>query len=205
MRKTSGLATESTHVQITHGEYSNNEWYGIGGIENPIYKLIIARILTEIEFLDEYELFVHGGILEDWITWDIDFYMTGPYDPVKIKSILSTISKIGFEEQLICDPSYQQGGWFDHYDMEKEDKSSCYLTRRMETDKEMRSKGLATEILYHTDRYIVSTEVYDTKYLTLPNGLFRKGGEERRRPESLAKHMDRLATGYKYNWPLKIN
>tara|TARA_R110000823_G_scaffold187834_1_gene319965 strand:- start:250 stop:858 length:609 start_codon:yes stop_codon:yes gene_type:complete len=192
------------HVgMMKYHTFANDTWYGVGGIENHICQLILARIKDEVEFLDEYELFVHGGILENWLTWDMDLYFIGPYEPEKIKSILSAITKIGFDEQLFCDVSYRQGGLFDHYDISKEDKSKCYFSRHLEIIREMRAKGIATEIYYLSNYCILEDEVVELTYTELPNGLFRKGSKTN--TESWAKHEERLSTGHKYKWPLKIN
>ena len=80
------LRTEFWDGELRWGDNVGTKFYGIGGIKNPIFQLIVARIKDEVEFLDEFELFVHGGILEDWITYDADLFLTGPYEPEKIKS-----------------------------------------------------------------------------------------------------------------------
>jgi methionine synthase II (cobalamin-independent) len=60
------LRTEFWDGELRWGDNVGTKFYGIGGIKNPIFQLIVARIIDEVEFLDEFELFVHGGILEDW-------------------------------------------------------------------------------------------------------------------------------------------
>ena len=197
------LKTEFWLGELKIGEHVGNKWYGIGGIKNPIFELLIARIRDEVRFLDEYELFVHGGILEDWLTYDADFFLTGPYDPGKIKSILKHIIKIGFEEKLLCDISFQQGGWHIYYN-NKEIPGECYLTHKMDADIEMRSRGLATEYLYAYEDFIVNGRLTESKFYELPNGLFRRDMTVRSE-DGQQKHRDRIASGYKYKWPIKVN
>lgn len=201
--KVGDTLTECWIGELRLGPYSNDEWYGIGGIKNPIFQLIVARINDEVEFIEEFELFVHGGILEDWITFDADLFLIGPYEPEKIKSILDHIIKIGFEENLLCDISYQQGGWFDHYD-NIEIPGECYLKHKMDTDKEMRAKGLQTEYLYRYDKFYSQGKLQAGKFFELPNGLFRRDMKVRGE-EGQQKHLDRMETGYKYKWPVKLN
>ena len=197
------LRTEFWDGELRWGDNVGTKFYGIGGIKNPIFQLIVARIIDEVEFLDEFELFVHGGILEDWLTYDADLFLTGPYEPEKIKSILKHIIKIGFEESMLCDISFQQGGWHKHYDG-KEIPGECYLKHKMDTDVEMRSKGLATELLYCYDKLFVQGKLSEGKFLELPNGLFRRDLSVRNQ-KNQQKHHDRMATGYKYKWPIKLN
>lgn len=197
------LKTEFWLGELKAGEHVSDKWYGIGGTTNPIFELIVARINAEVEFIDEFELFVHGGMLEDWITYDADMFLTGPYEPEKIKSILKHITKIGFEENLWCDISYQHGGWFRYYDR-KEIPGECYLKHKMDTAIEMRSKGIATEHLYAYSELYVNGEVAPGKFLELPNGLFRRDMSVRDE-DGQQKHKDRMASGYKYKWPVKIN
>ena len=58
-------------------------------------------------------VFVLGGLLEDWVTWDGDIFLIGPYQPKNIKRILDTIIPIGFEEHFYLDasPIYQDKLW----------------------------------------------------------------------------------------------
>ena len=69
----------------TYGIYKNSYWYGLYSINNPIYKWVIQRIKNETPNQDIFDIFVSGGILENWFTWDVDLFLFGPYEPKKIR------------------------------------------------------------------------------------------------------------------------
>ncbi len=74
----------------------------------------------------------------------------------------------------------------------------------MDSNVELRSRGLATEFLYCYDKLFVQGRLTEGKYLELPNGLFRRDISVRNE-KNQQKHHDRMATGYKYKWPIKLN
>jgi hypothetical protein len=93
------MKTES----IIYGKFKNSEWKHVNGIDS--IKHVIERIKTEVCF-DEYQLWVHGSILSDVNTYDIDLSILGPLRPPIINQMLETIVKIGFEEHIFCDVKY---------------------------------------------------------------------------------------------------
>ena len=95
---------------IEYGEYSGDYWYGIGGPTNAIWRRVQERIIAEAE-AGPFSVFVLGGLLEDWVTWDGDIFLIGPYQPKNIKRILDTIIRIGFEEHFYLDATYQDKLW----------------------------------------------------------------------------------------------
>lgn len=74
----------------------------------------------------------------------------------------------------------------------------------MDTDVEMRAKGIRTEYLYRYEKFYSQGKLQAGKFLELPNGLFRRDMKVRGE-EGQQKHLDRMEKGYKYKWPVKIN
>lgn len=107
----SDLRTEVWNGEVEYHTYKQRGWLAVGGIGHPLFKAMISRILSESKYISEYKLYVVGGILEEWVSWDIDFAITGKYDPIKIKEIFETITKISFEMRLFTDCHYQEQLW----------------------------------------------------------------------------------------------
>jgi len=103
--------TEIWNGEVEYHTYKQRGWLGIGGIDHPMFKLMQSRILSESKYISEYKLYVVGGLLEDWVSWDVDFAVIGEYDPIKIKEIFETITKISFEIRLFADCHYQKELW----------------------------------------------------------------------------------------------
>ena len=88
---------------ITYGSYSNAEWHTINGLSSVEH--VILRIKQEIDWKG-YQLWIHGSILSDVDTHDIDLTITGPVIPQKINQLLQEIVQIGFEEKIFCDVKF---------------------------------------------------------------------------------------------------
>jgi hypothetical protein len=105
------LRTEVWEGTIEYHNLKEVGWYGIGGPEHPLFKTLIDRSLSESKYISEYQLYVVGGLLEEWISWDIDLAIIGEYDPVKIKEIAETVMKISFELRVFVDFHFQRKLW----------------------------------------------------------------------------------------------
>lgn len=97
--------------EVKYGKFKNENWYTLNGLESA--NVVLTRIKDEIDWSD-FNLYVHGSILNDVDTHDIDFTITGPNWPQRINLMLEHIVKIGFEEQIYCDVKYSITG--DLYD-----------------------------------------------------------------------------------------
>ena len=105
------LRTEVWDGTIEYHTFKETGWFAIGGVEHPMFKTFVYRILTESKYINEYKLYVIGGLLEDWMSWDIDFAITGKYEPAKIREIFEVITAISFQLRLFADCHYQKELW----------------------------------------------------------------------------------------------
>lgn len=64
---------------IEFGKYKSDSWNGIDSFENEIFQTFLQEVKSKPELFDQHELYLTGGVLEDWITWDVDLAITGPY------------------------------------------------------------------------------------------------------------------------------
>lgn len=167
---------------IEYGGYSSNIWHGIPDLEHPMVKTLISRIRSEVKYLDEFELYVIGGALEEWISWDIDFGLVGEYQPEKIKSIFEKITEIGFGMGIYTDLHYQKKLWrIDEYSLENDN-----------------SEEVDAWHLSNTFTKNDHTEVYNNHILI--DGLYKTTIKY-----PFEKHIERIKEGYKYKSPIKIN
>ncbi len=92
---------------IIYGNYSRMHWKPLNGLNSVDMEL--HSIESELDW-DDYELWVHGNILEGRDTRDVDLTLIGPYDPEKVQHYLDTIVRIGFESGVYMDVKYLISG-----------------------------------------------------------------------------------------------
>ena len=62
----------------------------------------------ELPEIKDYEVWLSGGFLEKWDTWDIDITLIGPYRPKEIKHLLYTGIDLGIKKyNMFVDITYQ--------------------------------------------------------------------------------------------------
>ena len=70
---------------VTYGKFTNNEWTTINGANSVQH--VLDRIKQEVNW-EEYQLWMHGSILSDVDTHDIDLTILGPMYPNIINVML---------------------------------------------------------------------------------------------------------------------
>ena len=88
---------------IEYGGFRNDEWKTLNGLNSVNY--ILNRIKSEINWTG-YELWIHGSILNDVDTHDIDLTILGPINPKKINKLLESCIAIGFQMKTYVDINY---------------------------------------------------------------------------------------------------
>ena len=178
----SDFDTELWKGSIQFHRFSANNWFGIGGPNHPLFKTLITRINNEVPFLDEFELFAIGGILEDWISWDIDLALIGEYQPEKIKTIFEKIYEISFDLHIFVDLHYQCKLWrVDKYSMgenNQEEIECWHLSNSFTRDN--------NTTLYDEFQYVDGLYKTTIKY-------------------PMPKHIEKVTGGYVYHSPIKLN
>lgn len=92
---------------IIYGDYQCSQWNGVIGLNDPLFKVWLEAIK---EYLDGYELWVYGGVIEDWLTFDLDATIIGPNDPKRINEVLDNIARVSFSYGLFPDIKYSIDG-----------------------------------------------------------------------------------------------
>jgi hypothetical protein len=98
---------------IKYGKFERTDWNLVSTLKDPLVK----EWLDCVEFIDweGYELWAHGGILEDRMTVDLDLTIVGPDEPDRVNFMLETLVACGFHLGLFIDIKYlYDGQLFDH-------------------------------------------------------------------------------------------
>jgi len=83
-----------------YGLFSNDMWHSLNGLESVQH---IIKMLKEEIVWGDYQLWVHGTILNNIETWDMDLTIIGPSNPEKINELLEAVVQIGFREKHYLD------------------------------------------------------------------------------------------------------
>ena len=102
--------TEFWKGSVCYGTFSSKNWLAIGGIRHPLFQAFVRELESlqkqnKISFLD-YDLYVCGGVLEDWVSWDVDLVLIGKPSLMAYK-ILYTIKKLAFNYKFYIDVNLQ--------------------------------------------------------------------------------------------------
>ena len=93
---------------IQYGDFTCSEWNGIINLSDPLFINWSNKIKP---ILQGYSLWIYGGVLEgEWLTFDIDGSLIGPYNPNKINEVLEDIVRISFEYGVFSDIKYAFDG-----------------------------------------------------------------------------------------------
>ena len=173
--------TLTWHGNIVYGKYSGNTWIAVDGFEDPIFQENLQSVKSKPELFEGFNLYVIGGLLEDWKSWDVDWVLTGPYDPTRIKAALDWITKCGFDHHIWPDASYLT----EIFDI------------RAWQDGEIESKE---DWLYHLFNFFTKDGLQqDLSYFESIDGFYRNLN-----PFPTQKNLEKHEQGYKYHHPVQI-
>ena len=71
---------ESWEGRINYHTYTENNWVAIDNIDHPLFKILVKRIKEKLSADNNYQIYIVGGLLEDWLSWDLDFVVCGEYN-----------------------------------------------------------------------------------------------------------------------------
>ena len=102
--------TEFWNGTISYGNFTGKNWLAIGGIHHPLFQIFVRELKNlqkqgKINFKD-YSLYVCGGILEDWLSSDVDLVLIGKPSLMAYK-ILYNIKKLSFIYKVYIDVNLQ--------------------------------------------------------------------------------------------------
>ena len=94
--------TKVWHGCIQYGHLVARNWFGVGGVSHPLVQSILADIVDS-KLTTSFDIYLAGGILQDWITWDMDMVLVGPFDPSGVRDALEVAVRAGFQHHLFVD------------------------------------------------------------------------------------------------------
>jgi len=178
----SDLKTEVWSGEMEYHTYKGVGWFGIGGKEHPLFKTLINRILTESQYISDYKFYVSGGLLEDWVSWDIDLLIIGEFDSIKIKEVLEVMVRVGFELKLFVDPLWCPALWPQHLYSKYGGFDATYECYRL------------------SNNFKRNGEAADLSHFEYVDGLYKQVIQY-----PFEKHKKRRSEGYFYKEPLLLN
>lgn len=173
--------TDVWYGEYTYGPYGARNWYSIGGPEHPMFKTLIRRIENEVPEIKQFRTYVNGGLLEDWMSWDIDMTLTGEYRPELLKTIFEKVLDISFDLHLCVDLRYQKTLW--RPDLMRDDNYNDMSEWCYELHDRFSRDGNETVLDFY--------EPID--------GIFRRW-----MIYPFPKHIERIKNGYIYSPPLEL-
>lgn len=174
------FVTEQWEGKLQLGEFIESQWIGVGGPEHPVIKKIIREI-QEIPKIDEFNVYILGGILEDWVTFDLDVVLTGELKPNYLQRILREIVKIGFDNHFYIDVVFKEKLWrIDLMTPENHQEEQGWVWEYSSLFK--RNDELIQKFRYYPENGIFK------RYYWLP----------------FPKHIEKINSGYRYKKPVQI-
>lgn len=173
-------STEVWKGEIIYGPYTNDVWYSVGGWNHPRFQAYLNDVKGCYNLFRGLNLYVTGGLLEDWHSWDIDWVITGHYDPLKIQMAMHCIVDRGFHHKLYPDVHYSQR-LYSNYDWQRG------------------GPGYEDWFYEISNTFIREGVKADMSFMEPVDGMYRRWlsmpGEK-----NLQKHKE----GYKYKQPVQI-
>ena len=176
------LSTRLWRGTISYAEFSNTDWFSIGGPGHPLFATLIDRIDREVPEAKEFTIYVNGGLLETWMSWDVDMALISR-DPdwSVLKRAMRGILKIAFELHLYVDLKWQAEFW------RPEEMTPDFLNEYQCWSYELANNFTRGEV------------VKTPPELEPHNGLWRRWNTY-----PFPKHLKRLEEGYTHRAPLVI-
>lgn len=93
--------------EITYGEFRARNWFGVGGVGHPLVRCVLDR-LSEQPGWSDYNAYLCGGVLEPWLTWDIDIVLVGDLRSKDVGGLLRRCVAVGFDLHLYVDVQFRE-------------------------------------------------------------------------------------------------
>lgn len=169
------------HGEIQYGKYTANEWFSLGGPKHPLFQANLRAVKSKPELFEGFNLYITGGLLENWHSWDVDWALVGPYEPARIQAALDWIIECGYEHRLWPDATYSQE-FFNIWDWQfgKIEPKEDWLYH-------MSNQFSKAGVKKNLDHY----KQIDGFYKTICKYPF-------------PKNLEKIQAGYQYQQPLKI-
>jgi hypothetical protein len=111
MKYADHFTTKMWECPLEYGPFKGRFWYGIGGYKHPLFRAIAREIKAMYAVnqfnIQDYGLWLCGGILEDWVSFDVDMVLIGAPSEDAYKT-LHKIKHLGFLYGVYIDINLQE-------------------------------------------------------------------------------------------------
>ncbi len=78
----------------------------------------------DTKYLDQFKIWIGGGVLEETTTWDLDIIITGQFKyPADLKHVLDEGIRIGLKHWMLVDIKWKDNLWEDEFQPFKQIRS----------------------------------------------------------------------------------
>jgi hypothetical protein len=176
--------TDIWQGEIEYGPFKRSVWLAIPNQSHPLFHALINDLRAIEEFAHGYSLYVFGGILEDWLSWDIDVAITGEYRPEILKPLMHKILDVSFKRGIYIDLKFiLNSDVFDFRDWLRD--SEMMLTEYV--------------VIEYSDKFLKNGVSQEFNNISEMDGLWRRSIYLPSR-----KQLSKMEEGYHYASPIKI-
>lgn len=176
--------TDIWQGEIEYGPFKRSIWLAIANQSHPLFHALINDLRAIEEFSHGYSLYVFGGILEDWLSWDIDVAITGEYRPEILKPLMHKILDVSFKRGIYIDLKFILN-------------SHVFDFRDWLRDSEMIISEY--QVIEYSDKFLKNGVSQEFNNITEMDGLWRRSIYLPSR-----KQLSKMEEGYHYASPIKI-
>lgn len=176
--------TDIWQGEIEYGPFKRSIWLAIDNHSHPLFRALMDDLRAIEEFSHGYSLYVFGGILEDWLSWDIDVAITGDYRPEILKPLMHKILDVSFKRGIYIDLKFILN-------------SDVFDFRDWLRDSEMMLREY--QVIEYSDKFLKNGVSQDFNNIMEIDGLWRRSIYLPSR-----KQLSKMEEGYDYASPIKI-
>ena len=176
--------TDIWQGEIEYGPFKRSIWLAIPNQSHPLFHALINDLRAIEEFAHGYSLYVFGGILEDWLSWDIDVAITGEYRPEILKPLMHKILDVSFKRGIYIDLKFILN-------------SDVFDFRDWLRDSEMMISEY--QVIEYSDKFLKNGVSQEFNNIGEMDGLWRRSIYLPSR-----KQLSKMEEGYHYASPIKI-
>jgi hypothetical protein len=176
--------TDIWQGEIEYGPFKRSIWLAIPNQSHPLFHALINDLRAIEEFAHGYSLYVFGGILEDWLSWDIDVAITGEYRPEILKPLMHKILDVSFKRGIYIDLKFILN-------------SDVFDFRDWLRDSEMMISEY--QVIEYSDKFLKNGVSQEFNNISEMDGLWRRSIYLPSR-----KQLSKMEEGYHYASPIKI-
>lgn len=184
---------------IEWGSYkSEGPWFGYTSFDDKRFQAFFKDVKSKPELFDKHSLYLTGSIFEDWVSWDVDFVITGPYIPSKILPAMDWITKLGFEHGIYPDAVYVEE-FFDLHEWQQNPMIQRFYSQDNKSDILPDWARVKRWVYFFSDTFIKNGNKKNMSGGEWQDGMYRM-----LLSMPYTKNYKKVAEGHRYKKALKV-